>query len=304
MSSKDWTSRQLAAECMATALFVWAGTGSAVASNHWMLDGAGDNDPAQLLGIAIAFGLTISVLAYGIGHISGGHINPAVTLAFMVLGKQSIVGGLLYMLAQCIGAVWGSLLLWGCTASLTAHCDDIEGLAERLDEFNLGICKGSSLEGGGYGPAWNLGANAVNERVTDGCAFLLELIGTYVLVVTVLNSAVSAKSAAGNAAPMAIGWAVLIVHINLIPYTGCGINPARSLGPMVVDSFGGAAAKVWVRGAWVYYTAPFVGSLLAAATYKYVFEEPAAEVPAEEERESKAPPSPATSKHDVEVAAA
>merc|ERR1712194_817371 len=149
------------------------------------------------------------------------------------------------------------------------------------DSDGSGVCAGSLLEGGGYGPAYNLGLNTVNEHVHVGCAFLLELTGTFILVVTVLNSAVSAKSAAGNAAPMAIGWAVLIVHINLIPYTGCGINPARSLGPMVVDSLGGAATSVWVRGAWVYYTAPFVGSLLAAATYKYVFEEPDVEVQGE-----------------------
>merc|ERR1712194_994132 len=122
------------------------------------------------------------------------------------------------------------------------------------DSDGSGVCAGSLLEGGGYGPAYNLGLNTVNEHVHVGCAFLLELTGTFILVVTVLNSAVSAKSAAGNAAPMAIGWAVLIVHINLIPYTGCGINPARSLGPMVGDSLGGAATSVWVRGAWVYYT--------------------------------------------------
>ena len=99
------------------------------------------------------------------------------------------------MCAQCIGAIVGSLLLWGCTASLTAHCgvDDSDG---------SGVCAGSLLEGGGYGPAYNLGLNTVNEHVHVGCAFLLELTGTFILVVTVLNSAVSAKSAAGNAAPV------------------------------------------------------------------------------------------------------
>ena len=116
------------------------------------------------LGIAIAFGFTISVLAYGIGHISGGHINPAVTLAFMVLKKQSIVAGLLYMLAQFVGAIFGSLLLWGCTASLTADCDsaDIVGVEAR----SSGVCDASMRsDGEGYGPAFKLGLNTVGRGV-------------------------------------------------------------------------------------------------------------------------------------------
>jgi len=266
----DWTYRQLAAEFVAMVLFVWSGTGAAVSSNRWINEG--ENDPAALLGIAIAFGFTISVLAYGIGHISGGHINPAVTLAFMVLKKQSIVAGLLYMLAQFVGAIFGSLLLWGCTASLTADCDsaDIVGVEAR----SSGVCDASMRsDGEGYGPAFKLGLNTVGPRTATGCAFLLEIVGTYLLVLTVLNSAVHIKSAAGNAAPIAIGWSVMIAHIVLIPYTGCGINPARSFGPMIVDSMGGLGSEVWVRGWWVFYTAPFVGSLLATATYKFIFEE-------------------------------
>eukprot|EP00536_Pseudo-nitzschia_multiseries_P001838 jgi/Psemu1/182141/e_gw1.24.128.1 len=248
----DWTTRQLAAEFMATTLFVWSGTGAAVSSFKWVAGGT--DDAAALISIAIAFGFTISVLAYGIGHISGGHINPAVTLSFMALGKQSIVGGALYILSQCIGAIFGSLILWGCTTSLTDGSVKPDGVS--------------------YGPAFGLGANGLGSDVSQGCAFLLEMMGTYLLVITVLNSAVHSGSTAGNAAPIAIGWSVMLAHIVLIPYTGCGINPARSLGPMVVDSIAGV--NVWNRGVWVFYTAPFVGGLLAAATYKFIFEEPQA----------------------------
>jgi len=258
--------RQLAAEFIATALFVWGGCGAAVASNRWT-EGAAIFDPGALTGISLAFGISISVLAYGIGHISGGHINPAVTLAFMLLRLQSIVGGLLYMIAQFAGAFLGALLLWGSSSSLTAHCDDLdlEGTQARLS----GVCSSSRKTGGGYGPAFGLGVNTVNDRVSNGCAFLLEIIGTYLLVFTVLNAAVHKKSTGGNAVPIAIGWAVLVAHLVLIPSTGCGINPARSFGPMVVDSIGGL--NYWVRGWWVFYTAPFVGSMLAAATYRFIF---------------------------------
>ncbi|OEU11181.1 major intrinsic protein, partial [Fragilariopsis cylindrus CCMP1102] len=228
--------RQLAAEFIATALFVWAGCGAAVSSNRWTPT-ALLLDPGALVGIALAFGITISVLAYSIGHISGGHINPAVTLSFMLLRLQSITAGLLYMVAQCLGAIFGALILWGCNASLTAN-------------------------------SFGLGVNTVDIRVSSGCAFLIELMGTYLLVFTVLQAAVHTKSTGGNAVPIAIGWAVLVAHLILIPYTGCGINPARSLGPMVVDSMGGL--NYWQRGWWVFYTAPFVGSILATATYKFI----------------------------------
>ena len=187
------------------------------------------------VGIALAFGITISVLAYSIGHISGGHINPAVTLAFMLLRLQSITAGLLYMVAQCLGAIVGALILWGCNASLTSHCNDLDeaGVQAQLS----GVCGASRLPNGeGYGPAFGLGANSIDIRVSNGCAFLIEIMGTYLLVFTVLQAAVHTKSTGGNAIPIAIGWSVLVAHLILIPYTGCGINPARSLGPMVSTS--------------------------------------------------------------------
>lgn len=263
---QDWTPRQLAAEFFATTLFVWAGCGAAVATNRWTESGS-FFDAGALVSIALAFGLTISVLAYSIGHISGGHINPAVTLAFMLLQLKSVVGGLLYMVAQCLGGIVGAFLVWGCNASITEHCniDDAVGAQERIS----GVCSASLLPNGEYGPAFGLGANGVGPRTTNGCAFLLELMGTFLLVFTVLHAAVHSKSTAGNAAPIAIGWSILVSHLILVPYTGCGINPARSLGPMVVDTIGGM--NVWKRGWWVFYTAPFVGSMLATATYKFVF---------------------------------
>jgi len=275
MAEKDWTFRQLAAEFMAMILFVWCGTGAAVSSGMWT-DGT---DPARLLTIAVAFGISISVLAYGIGHISGGHINPAVTLAFMALGDISIVKGILYMVVQCIGAIIGSFVVWGCAAGLTDTCDG---------SSDAPVCSSPLKGNGDYGPAFTLGLNQVAPTTSIGSAFLLELVGTYLLVFTVLNSARDKGSGAGNCAPTAIGWSVLLCHINLVPFTGCGINPARSLGPMIVGSIAGISGQVWIRGAWVFYVAPFVGALLAAATYKFVMatpEEP--EEPAKEGEEVK-----------------
>jgi glycerol uptake facilitator-like aquaporin len=89
------------------------------------------------------------------------------------------------------------------------------------------------------------------------------------LVWTVMMTAVSHKSIAGNLAPIAIGWAVLLAHLILVPLTGCGINPARSLGPMLVVIMAGA--KVGFEGWWIYYTAPFVGSALATFVCVFIF---------------------------------
>jgi MIP family channel proteins len=260
MAVKDWTFRQLAAEFMAMILFVWIGTGSAVSSGMWTPGG----DPARLLTIATAFGVGIAVLAYGIGHISGGHINPAVTLAFMLLGDISIVKGILYMVVQFTGAIVGSLIVWGCAAGLADGCDD---------SSQEPVCLNSRF-GDQWGPAFTLGLNTVSSTTSIGSAFLLELVGTYLLVITVLNSAVDKNSGAGSCAPIAIGWSVMLAHINLVPFTGCGINPARTFGPMIVDSIAGIGGQVWIRGWWVYYVAPFVGSAFAALTYKFILASP------------------------------
>jgi glycerol uptake facilitator-like aquaporin len=129
--------------------------------------------------------------------------------------------------------------------------------------------------------------NKVHPELSVGSAFVGEFMGTFLLVWTVIMTAVSAKSIAGNIAPIAIGWAVALAHIMLIPFTGCGINPARSLGPMLVVIMTGN--KAGFEGWWVYYTAPFVGSGVAVLVCKYIF---GAFDDKEEETEDKSAPLP------------
>eukprot|EP00547_Thalassionema_nitzschioides_P000640 CAMPEP_0194213168 /NCGR_PEP_ID=MMETSP0156-20130528/13555_1 /TAXON_ID=33649 /ORGANISM="Thalassionema nitzschioides, Strain L26-B" /LENGTH=267 /DNA_ID=CAMNT_0038941139 /DNA_START=73 /DNA_END=876 /DNA_ORIENTATION=- len=216
-------------------LFVFVGCGSAVSSQ--IFEQRSVTDPAQVdisfdtLGVSLAFGLGISVLAYTIAPISGGHINPAVTFAFILLRKMPVVDGLMYLVVQFAGAILGAAILWGCT---NAYSDG--------------------------GTPFDLGANSViNISLESG--FLVEGVGTFILVWTVMMTAVHKKSIAGNVAPIAIGWSVFLAHIVLIPLTGCGINPARSAGPHIINAIDGSPAP---RGWWTFYTAPFVGSLLAA----------------------------------------
>jgi MIP family channel proteins len=227
-------------------MFVWIGCGTAVTSQAIVgFDADTTNDNSFLTAVALAFGLGISVLVYSVAPISGGHINPAVTFAFVLLGDLSPMVGAFYMMAQCSGAILGAAVLWGMTASNT------------LMELSDGA------------PPFLLGVNSVHPDLPVGSAFLGEAVGTFLLVWTVMMTAVSHKSIAGNLAPIAIGWAVLLAHLILVPLTGCGINPARSLGPMLVVIMAGA--KVGFDGWWIYYTAPFVGSAAATFICVYVF---------------------------------
>jgi len=235
-----------------------------------------------MLSIAMAFGFGIAVLAYTFGHISGGHINPAVTSAFMFLEEISPMKGLLYMVAQMSGAFIGALLLWACTSGLTADCTAVDGVTLS------GTCQASSDGDGDFAPPYFLAVNQLSDNTTIYGGFLLEVIGTFLLVITVLLTAVDPNSSAGNLAPAAIGWSVMLCHIVMIPFTNCGINPARSFGPMIVDLIAGVDPSF--RGWWCYYTAPFVGALLAAISYKFIFEAP---VEAEESQDKKEDPAAA-----------
>ena len=177
------------AEFIATTLFVYTGCGSVYSSG-------GDK-----VTIALAFGLSITSLAYTVGHVSGGHMNPIVTTAMYILGQLDLVSTVLYIVAQLLGAMAAAALL--SLGMLTYSVDMV--------------------------------VNQVNdENVTPIGAFIMEVILSFLLVYVVAETAVNKKSNAGNCAPIAIGVAVFMAHIVAIPFTGCSINPARSFGPAII----------------------------------------------------------------------
>jgi aquaporin-1 len=144
-------------------------------------------------------------------------------------------------------------------------------------------------------PAFKLGSNEVSPWLGQGSAFLIETMGTFLLVWTVMMTAVHKKSIAGNIAPIAIGWSVLLAHLVLIPFTGCGINPARSAGPHIVSALAGEV--VGYRGVWIFYVAPFVGSGAAALMTSLIFG-----LDEEDEEEGEAEPVEKKAEGFVEVA--
>lgn len=174
---------------------------------------------------ALAFGLAITVLAYATGHLSGGQMNPAVTLGLMGVGALNPLQGVANICAQVVGAILGSAFL----------------KATIPNSANSG-----------------LGSNSISPGVSEGNAFVGEAVMTFVLVSVVLETAVSHKSSTiRSQAPLAIGFAVFCAHAVLLPIDGCSINPARSLGPAIVSG------QPWPSAFWVFVAAPFTGALLS-----------------------------------------
>jgi MIP family channel proteins len=221
------------AEFVATLLFLFIGVGSVAA-----FVASSGPDSALVDGvpiIALGFGLAIAFLAAGIGPISGGHINPAVTFAMVITGNVGVVRGLMFILAQLAGGIVGIALLRGLLA----------------DELILAIP--------------GAGGNAINDNVVPGSleAVGIEAVGTFILVWTVFAVTLARRGNSGTLAPLYIGLAVLIAHIVLVPLTGCGINPARSFGPAVINGR-------W-DDQWVYWVGPLIGAALASLIYTFAY---------------------------------
>jgi len=240
--------RSSLAELFGTAIFVFFGTGAAVAT----FNVAGANnvpigiDTAGVLMIAMAFGFGLAVVIYAVGEISGGHINPAVTWATLMTGRLSVVRAFIYWISQLVGAICGSAILKSIIPP--DHRDGL-GCNDVNSGFNMGI----------------------------GRAFGAELVYTFVFIFVVFATAVSpfvgkiaplsgggSDYGPGKLTPLAVGLCIFVLHTVSIPWTGAGFNPARSFGPAVV------MGSCWDRH-WIYWVAPFCGSTLAATIATLIF---------------------------------
>lgn len=191
-----------------------------------------------VLGIAMAFGLSIVAMAYAIGDVSGCHINPAVSLGVFLNKGMSAKDFAGYVAAQVLGGLAGAGILAG-----IIHCTALGTAAE----VGLGT--------NGYGEASYVGLNMAG-------ALIVEIILTFVFVLTILG--VTAKVKNSTVAGLVIGLTLAFVHILGIPLTGTSVNPARSIGPAV---FAGGTALAQV---WVFIVGPLIGAALAAYVYRMV----------------------------------
>lgn len=218
--------RAVAAEFIGTCIFVM----TSVLAVSSAVVGNADADSKVLL-IATAFGVSLIVVIYSCAGVSGGHINPAVTLALALAGHIDPIMAVAYGVAQCLGAILGAALADGIVPTVA-------------------------------------GALSLGPNVTLGAGFLAEVVGTAFLVMTVFSTAVQTsrgrstpdKDSLRAQAPLVIGMSVWATHLALIGVTGCGINPARWLGTFVVLKFWEQAA--WTQ-AWIYIVGPIIGACLA-----------------------------------------
>ena len=215
--------KKYVAEFIGTAVLVFMGCGSAVF--------LGCAAPGGHLAVALAFGLSIIAMAYVIGNVSGCHINPAVSLAIFLDKRMSAKDFCAYVIAQIIGGVFGALLL-------------------KIIVSNFA----------GIDHTRNLGSNLVAGAGGAGPAFLIELILTFIFLLTILG--VTADSSKSSVAGIVIGLTLSFVHIVGIPLTGTSVNPARSIGPAL---FAGGKA---LRDLWIFILAPLAGAILGALVYK------------------------------------
>jgi aquaporin Z len=224
----DW--KKLVAEFFGTLILVVVAVGVATESFGFKLFGL--SIAAGVVATAVAFGLVLVALVYAIGPISGCHINPAVTLGFLGSGRMKIQEAVFYWIAQFAGGIVGAYLLyWMFTTSPLYH-KSVQGLGTD-----------------GWGTKSLL-------HVSEGGAFLIEVVLTAIFVLVVLFA--THKGAIQGAAGVAIGFALLMVHLIGIPLTGTSVNPARSLGPALV--VGGTA----LNQVWLFIVAPLCGAIVAA----------------------------------------
>ena len=217
------------AEMFGTMVLVLMGCGAAVSL------GCNNGDPETVVGTALAFGLAVVAMAYTIGGISGCHINPAITLGCFLSGRMNAKDCGMYMVFQVIGAILGSVILYLLTST-------------------------SGLTGPG---ANDLQANGAGTIPALG-GLLAEIFFTFVFVLVVLGATAKTNGATNNFAGLAIGLALVLVHLCCIRYTGTSVNPARSIGPALFQ--GGTA----LSNLWIFIVGPLVGGALAACVWKII----------------------------------
>lgn len=224
----------LLAEAFGTFWLVFGGCGSAVLAAGFPEHGI------HFVGVSLAFGLTVLTMAYTVGHISGGHFNPAVTVGLWAGGRFPARDVAPYIIAQVVGAIIAAFTLYVIASGQAGFDLATSGLASNgVGEHSPGKY---SLEAG----------------------FLIEVLLTGFFLLIIMGST-SAKAPAGFA-PIAIGLGLTLIHLISIPVTNTSVNPARSTGPALVE--GGIA----LQQLWVFWLAPLVGGALGGWIYRYLLD--------------------------------
>ena len=226
--------RKFGAEFFGTFWLVLGGCGSAV------LAAAFPNLGIGLQGVAFAFGLTVLTMAFAVGHISGGHFNPAVTIGLVVGGRHPASEALGYVIAQVLGAIAAAAVLY---VIASGKADYTGGLAVN-----------------GYGALSPGGYSLLS-------ALVIEVVMTAFFLIVIIGA--TDQRAPRGFAPIAIGLCLTLIHLVSIPVTNTSVNPARSTGPALVEMLTGHGAGA-ISQLWLFWVAPIIGAALGALVYKWL----------------------------------
>jgi aquaporin Z len=226
-SADPTLAQKFSAEVVGTFVLVFFGVGTALATG------------ADVVTTGLAFGLTVLVMAYSVGRISGGHFNPAVTLGAVASGRLAWAQVPMYVGAQLVGAIVAAAVLWGIW----------QGVPGFSSEGAFG--QNSFGDQSGLGIGW-------------WAALLVEVVTTLVFLLVIL-SVTDKRNEHPAMAPLAIGLSLAMIHFTTIPLTGTSVNPARSIGPAL---FAGSDAIIQL---WLFILAPLLGGALAGVLYPMVF---------------------------------
>jgi len=225
-------SRRVVAEFFGTLWLVLGGCGAAVLAAGFPNLGIG------FLGVAFAFGLTVLTMAYAVGHISGGHFNPAVTVGLWSAGRCPARYVIPYIVAQVIGAIIAAFILWLIASGKTGWV--MGGFASN-----------------GYG-------DLSPGKYSLGSCFIIEIVMTFFFLFVIIGS--TSKGAAAGFAGIPIGLALTLIHLISIPVTNTSVNPARSTGPALF------AGGEYIGQLWLFWIAPIIGAVVAGLLGRWLHE--------------------------------
>ena len=244
-------SRRVVAEFFGTFWLVFGGCGSAVLAAGFPNLGIG------FLGVAFAFGLTVLTMAYAVGHISGGHFNPAVTLGLWAAGRCANKHVVPYLVAQVVGAILAAAALWVIASGKP------DWVAGGFASNGYG-----DLSPGKYGMA---------------ACLMTEMLATFFFLFIIIGT--TSRGAATGFAGIPIGLALTLIHLVTIPVTNTSVNPARSTGPALF------AGTPYIGQLWLFWLAPIVGAIIAGLLTRWMYEaEAIVQTTVVEERRVTAPP--------------
>jgi len=241
--------RALAAEVFGTFWLVLGGCGSAVLAAFY---GTGDNGTSLglgFIGVSLAFGLTVLSAAYAVGHVSGGHFNPAVTVGLLVGGRFPAARAPGYIIAQVVGGL------------LAGFCVFL--IASGTGSFVISPGPGTFATNG-------YGAEGSPGGYSFVAALVTEVVLTAVFLVVIMGA--TARRAAAAMGGLAIGLCLTLIHFISIPVTNTSVNPARSTSQAVIATVFGDGVTVPMQQLWFFWVAPIVGAIIGALVYRFLID--------------------------------